>query len=98
MSKQYASVSELVSDITPELQPEFDQHIAERKLVKELTILRAVQGLSQRDVAKHMGCSHQRICKIENSKDADITLGTLQAYANVLGCKVSIQIIEDEDV
>ena len=91
--KQYTSVSDVLRDVAPDdaFQADFDQHVAERRLIKELLALRAVRGLSQREVADFIGCSQGRISKLENAKDADVRFGYLQEYADALGCDLMAQ-------
>lgn len=43
------------------------------------------QGLSQRDVAKRMGVSASKICRIEDSYDRDLAYADIMAYAAALG-------------
>ncbi len=93
--QQYTSVSEVLRDIAPDdtFQAEFDRHIAERSVIKQLLALRATLGLSQQDIADHIGsgCTQGRISKLENAKDADVRLGNLQAYADAVGCDFMAQ-------
>jgi transcriptional regulator with XRE-family HTH domain len=70
--------------------------VAERRLIKELLILRAARGLSQGEVAAFVGCSQSRISKLENARDADVRFGDLQAYANAVGCDLVAQPVPRE--
>jgi len=90
--KQYSSVSEVLRDAAPDkaFLKEFDEHIAERQLIKRLIALRAARGLSQRDIAEKIGCTQSRLSKLENSKDADIKLGDLREYAAAVGCELLV--------
>ena len=96
--KQYTSVSDVLRDVAPDdaFQADFDQHVAERRLIKELLALRAVRGLSQRNVADHVGCTQSRISKLENTRDADVRFGDFQAYADAVGCDLVAQPIPRE--
>ncbi len=93
--QQYASVSDVLRDIAPDdaFQTEFDQHIAERSVIKQLLALRATLGLSQQDIADRIGsgCTQGKISKLENAKDADVRLGNLQAYADAVDCGFTAQ-------
>ena len=97
-TKQCASVSEVLRDIAPDdaFQAEFDQRVAERRLIKELLVLRAARGLSQRNIAEHIGCTQSRISKLENAKDADVRFGDLQAYADAVGCDLAVEPVPRE--
>jgi transcriptional regulator with XRE-family HTH domain len=87
--KQYENVSDLLRDIVPdeEFRAAFDGLVARRKLIKQLLALRAVKGMSQRDVAAAMNCTQSRVSKLENANDEDVRLGDLRAYAEALGCE-----------
>ena len=90
VKKQYESVSQLIDDIAPdeEMRKAFNARISERALIKELLVLRAVKGFSQKDIAQAIGCSQSRISKLENAKDVDAKLGDLRAYADAVGCEL----------
>ena len=88
--RQYSSVSELLRDVAPddEFRAEFDQRVARRRLIKHLLALRAVKGLSQKDIAEKLGCTQSRVSKLENANDDDVRLGDLRAYANAVGSEL----------
>lgn len=90
-AKQYASVSELLHDILSdkETREEFDTVVAQRRLIKQLIAMRAAMGMSQEDVAARMGCTQGSVSKLENSKDNDVRLGSLRAYAKAVGCELA---------
>lgn len=50
----------------------------------------ATQGLSQKDVALKLGCTQSRISKLESMTDADLRIGDLSKYAEVLGLELRI--------
>lgn len=85
--KTYGSVSDMVRDVAddPAFADDFDKHVAERQLVSRLFALRCAKGLSQKDVAVKMGCTQGRISKLEASRDEDLKLGDIRAYAQALG-------------
>ena len=88
--KQYENVSEMLRDLAPDdaFRTEFDERVAGRRLVKQLVVLRTVQGLSQQDVASAIGCTQSRISKLEGATDASVRLGDLKAYAEAVGCEL----------
>ncbi len=85
--KDYKDVAELVrvADSNPAFAADLDRHLAERKLVRHLFALRCARGLTQKDVAEKMGCKQAKISKLESSRDDDISLGDIRAYAKALG-------------
>jgi transcriptional regulator with XRE-family HTH domain len=88
-AKKYESVSAMMHDIANQdsaLPPaEFDQYIAERKLVKDLAILRSAQGLTQEGLAAKVGRSQSWVSKFENGTDDEVMIGDLRAYMSALG-------------
>ena len=90
--KAYRSIPELIRDISgsSSFADGFESRLANRKIVKELMVLRATQGLSQKDVALKLGCTQSRISKLESMTDADLRIGDLSKYAEVLGLELRI--------
>lgn len=86
-TKEYGSISEMVRDISEDqsFADEFEQHINERFLVKQLQALRAAKGLSQKNIADKFSCSQGKISKLENGTDADLKLEDLCRYAAIVG-------------
>ena len=61
VGKKYASVSELVRDISDtEVADDFDKYQGDRRLVNCLTIIRCSNEVSQAELANRMGCASQR--------------------------------------
>ena len=92
MKKTYHSVPELVREMseTGSFADAFESRLAERKLVKELMVVRATQGLSQKDMALKLGCTQSRISKLESMTDAEFRIGDLAKYAQGLGLELTI--------
>lgn len=85
-NKTYRNVVEMVRDVggAPEFADDLETHVSERRLVRRLFALRSARGLSQREVAKKMGCTQSRVSKFEASRDEDLSLGDIRAYAKAL--------------
>jgi transcriptional regulator with XRE-family HTH domain len=49
-------------------------------------------GLTQAQMAAKLRCSQSRISKIEDSQDADLSLGDIQAYARIVGLKLKLDL------
>jgi predicted XRE-type DNA-binding protein len=90
--KAYRSVPELVREISgsTSFADGFESRLVNRRIVKDLMVLRATQGLSQKDVALKLGCTQSRISKLESMTDADVRIGDLSKYAEVLGLELRI--------
>ena len=90
--RQYASVSQMVDDLSEDVtfNEEVAQQIARREVVKRLFAVRTANGISQQEIAQHLGCSQSRVSKIENGEDSVLRLRELEAYAKALDCDVQI--------
>lgn len=88
---KYANVAQMVrATADAPFADAFERRLHGRRIVKDLTVLRAGHGLSQGDVAEKMGCTQSRISKLESSKDFDLTLGDLAKYASAVGFRVGV--------
>ena len=61
---------------------------AKTRLIDQLIVARVAAGLTQSQMAAKLRCSQSRISKIEDSQDADLSLGDIQAYARTVGLKL----------
>ena len=60
------------------------------KTARSLARERAKRGLSQKEVALRMGISQSKVCRMEDSLDADLSYGDIESYAHALGVDVSL--------
>jgi predicted XRE-type DNA-binding protein len=65
---------------------------AKTKLIDQLIVARVAAGLTQSQMAAKLRCSQSRISKIEDSQDADLSLGDIQAYARIVGLKLQLDL------
>jgi len=65
---------------------------AKTKLIDQLILARVAAGLTQSQMAAKLRCSQSRISKIEDSQDADLSLGDIQAYARNVGLKLKLDL------
>jgi predicted XRE-type DNA-binding protein len=65
---------------------------AKTKLIDQLILARVAAGLTQSQMAAKLRCSQSRISKIEDSQDADLSLGDIQAFARVVGLKLQLEL------
>ena len=70
---------------TPEISDELVREHQATGIADYLCSERNRQGLSQRDVAKRMGVSASKICRIEDSYDRDLAYADIMSYATALG-------------
>lgn len=75
---------------TPEIADELVKEHQATGIADYLCKERNKQGLSQRDVAKRMGVSASKICRIEDSYDRDLAYADIMAYAAALGVEPQV--------
>jgi transcriptional regulator with XRE-family HTH domain len=95
--KQYTDVTEMVRDIHPDdkFSEELSSRIKSRKIIKQLLVLRAKEGLSQKDVAERMQCTQSKLSKLENGSDDTLRLGDLKKYGKAVNREFFIDIVPD---
>ncbi len=62
------------------------------RLIDQLILVRVAAGLTQAQMAAKLRCSQSRISKIEDSQDADLSLGDIHAYARIVGLKLQLDL------
>jgi len=62
------------------------------RLIDQLIVARVAVGLTQAQMAAKLRCSQSRVSKIEDSRDADLSLGDIQAYARIVGLKLKLDL------
>ena len=66
---------------------------AQTVLVDQLVLARVAAGFTQAQLASKMRCTQSRISKLEDSADADLRLGDIQAYAQAIGLTFNLGIL-----
>ena len=97
--KQYTSVSELVRNLSEDrsFADEFERHVLQRRIVKDLFALRTTRRLSQKDIAEKLRCTQSRISKLESGYDRDLRLGDLSEYLDALELNMHIVVAPKND-
>lgn len=93
MNKKYKTVSDLIKsmDLPEKQKKEHVDYINARRLSRLLTVMRAKNGLNQKQAAEKCGCTQSRISKLEYKEDRKITIGELLDYSDALGLDLSVQ-------
>ena len=65
----------------------------ELRLAAGLTALRERAGVTQRELADHMGVSQPRIVAIEKSRN--VTIAVLDAYVSALGGRLEVSVVRE---
>ena len=87
--KKYISKRKRIDD---EFSKNFDEGYQEFKIGEMLKLARKETGLTQSDIAEAMHTKKSAISRIENHAQ-DIRLSTLQAFANIMGKELKIQLV-----
>ena len=66
------------------------KHRQETQFICCLTQMRNSKEISQREMAKKMGVSPSKLCRMEASADADLNFGDIQAYVCALDMDMSV--------
>ena len=74
----------------PDMAAELIEEHAATQIADYLNAERERQGLSQREVARRMGVSASKVCRIEDSYDRDLNYADIESYAKVLGIELKI--------
>jgi len=92
MAKTYKNVKEMIRNMATEqrLKMSISKEMASTQLSKFLITLRCKNNLTQKQIAKKIGCTQSRISKIETSQDEDIRIKDLIDYAKALNLKLEI--------
>jgi len=92
MGKRYDSVSSLIKDLSKneKVKESAIREIKRTALAKFLFFLRCEHKLTQKEIAKKIGCSQSRISKIESSCDRDITIQDLLDYGKALDLQLEL--------
>lgn len=75
----------------PEYKKAYDALEDEFAIADALIKARSKIGLTQQDIAERLGITQPSVARIESGKN--ISLKTLQRYANAIGCKVQLSIV-----
>lgn len=80
----------------PELYRRVFEEVADSEFVRGLLMMRALSGLSHKDMAKAMGCSPQKVTRMEFSNDSDLKVGDIQKYLGALGYELVLVVQHKE--
>ncbi len=61
-------------------------------MIEELLKLRVERKISQKEIARKIGCTQSTIAKAELQCEDEIRVGLLRAYAKALGFKVILEL------
>lgn len=79
------SVRDLFGDEAGNVISDMESARESRRIVGFLIQTRVTEGLRQCDIARRMGVSASTISRMEDSADAELKYGEIQAYLHALG-------------
>ncbi len=90
--RKYATVDALMNGegVSQEVQAKVVDLANETRVVLHLARLRQRAGITQEEMAKHLGVSQSAISKIESGKDEEITLREIREYARATGQRIGV--------
>jgi predicted XRE-type DNA-binding protein len=90
--KSHDSVADMIREVLGDdrIADDFETHVTQRQIVKNLMALRAAAQISQEEIAAKLECTQSKVSKLENSEDEDLRLGDLAQYARALGYEMKI--------
>lgn len=62
------------------------------EVIDRLVLERVRGGLTQAEMARRLGTSQSWVSKLEDSEDADLTLGEIDRYSAALGMKAGLSL------
>jgi len=74
----------------PEYKKEYEALAFEYVVARALIEARTAAGFTQQDIARKLGITQPAVARIESGKN--VSLKTLQRYANAVGRKISLEI------
>jgi len=90
--RKYASVKALIGGegVSQAVREKQTKYAAETAVVLQLSKLRQAAGITQADMAKHLGVTQGTISKLEAGPDKDITLHEIREYARVTDQRIGV--------
>lgn len=90
--KKYQSVEALLAGeaVSQEISAKVATLKDESKVVLQLAKLRQMAGLTQDDMAKHLGVTQSAVSKLETGCDETVTLKEIKEYARATGQRIAV--------
>ena len=77
----------------PVFKKAFEQEEIFAELAIQIAKLRQANGLSQRDLAKHLHTTQQTVSRLENTSNHSLSINTLIKLAEVLHRRLKIELV-----
>jgi DNA-binding XRE family transcriptional regulator len=89
--RKYTSVDALLSgeELSQELRTKVSELRSETRVVLQLAKLRQLSGITQEDMAKHLGVTQSAVSKLETGRDEDLPKRKSESYSTKAKPKTS---------
>jgi transcriptional regulator with XRE-family HTH domain len=90
--RRYKSMGDLMKKegLGDEVQKAYSEIKAATMITERLAILRQAAGITQEDMAKHLGLTQSAISKIEAGRDEDLTIRMITEYSRITGQRIGL--------
>jgi len=90
--RRYKSVGELIKQegLPTEVQKAYADLKRSTIVAERLAVLRQSAGITQEEMAKHLGMTQSAISKLEAGRDEDLTIGQIAEYSRVTNQRLGI--------
>lgn len=90
--RKYTSVEAMLrgEGASQEIQEKLTELQAETRVALQLAKLRQAVGITQEEMANHLGITQPTISKLESGRDEEITLKEVREYARVTGQRIGV--------
>jgi len=92
MEKRHSNTEGLMKRVSqnPKVQAQVKEELKKRQLANFLVFLRCDHNLTQKELAKKMGCTQSKISKLEMSYDNQISIKDLLEYGKALNLQLEL--------
>lgn len=90
--RRYDSVDALMKGegLPPEVQAKVKEIANETRIALQLANLRQRHGLTQEQMAVHLGITQSAVSKLESGRDEDLTLREVREYSKATGYRIAV--------
>ncbi len=90
--RKYESVRDLMGGegVPQEVQEKVEELRRETRATLKLAVLRQSAGITQEEMAAHLGVTQSAISKLESGRDEDVTLREIKEYARATNQRIGV--------
>ena len=90
--RRYKSIKDLIKKegLGEEVQEAYQEIKAATMITGRLAMLRQAAGITQEEMAKHLGLTQSAISKLEAGRDEDLTIRVISEYSRITGQRIGL--------